>query len=116
MGTNQRLSLIALVTVFSLSVAALWLGLSSSSPKLVTVDLPLILAERAQKLAKTYPSGTVPPGIMSRVVAEIKEVITAYGSDQKLTLLAKGAVLSGDLPDYTQVLQEILNEPQQKQK
>ena len=47
---------------------------------------------------------------MHQVVEEIKTIIKDFGQDQKITLLAKGVVLSEDLPDYTEVLKEISNE------
>ena len=47
---------------------------------------------------------------MQQVVEDIKTVIQDFGQEQKITLLAIGAVLSGELPDYTQ---EILNESTQ---
>ena len=68
------------------------------------------MSAQSQQLAKSYPNGQVPPGVMQQVVEDIKTVIQDFGQDQKITLLAKGAVLSGELPDYTQ---EILNESTQ---
>ena len=108
----QNLSLVALVTTFSLSVMAICLGLSNTntSKKLGTVDMQRLLSEQSQKLAKAYPSGTVPPGVMQQVIEEIKAVIDSFGQDQKLTLLAKGAVLSGELPDYTETFKEIIKD------
>jgi hypothetical protein len=47
---------------------------------------------------------------MQQVVEDIKTVIQDFGQEQKITLLVKGAVLSGELPDYTQ---EILHESTQ---
>ena len=112
----QNLSLVALVTTFSLSIMALCLGLSNTniSKKLGTVDMQLLLSEQSQKLANAYPSGTVPSGVMQQVVEEIKAVIELYGQEQKLTLLAKGAVISCDLPDYTEILKDILNKSDSK--
>ena len=112
---QQNLSLVALVTTFSLSTIVLCLGLSNASAKkLGTVDMQLLLSEQSQKLANAYPSGTVPSGVMQQVVEEIKAVIELYGQEQKLTLLAKGAVISCDLPDYTEILKDILNKSDSK--
>jgi hypothetical protein len=112
---QQNLSLAVLVTGFSLSVISLCLGLSNTNTnkKLGTVDMQSLLSEQSQKLAKAYPSGTVPPGVMQQVVEEIKAVVASFGQEQKLTLLAKGAVIS-DLPDYTETFKEILNETASK--
>lgn len=106
----QKLSLSALVITFSLSVTSLWLGLSKSREKFGLVDMSVLLAEQSQKLAKAYPTGQVPKGIMQQVIEEIKTVISEYGQIQKVTLLAKGAVLSGDLPDYTEIFKDVLSE------
>jgi len=108
---NQRLSLIGLIAAFSLSIAAFWLGVSNARSKtLGLVDMQLLLSTQSQQLAKVYPNGNVPSGVMQQVVEEMKSVIDSFGKSQKITLLAKGAVLSGELPDYTQ---EILNESSQ---
>ncbi len=109
---QQNLTLVALATTFSLSVTAFCLGLSNTntSKKLGTVDMQHLLSEQSQKLAKAYPSGKVPQDVMQQVVEEIKAVIASFGQEQKLTLLAKGAVISCELPDYTEAFKEILNE------
>ena len=46
---------------------------------------------------------------MQQAVDEIKTAIDEHGQIQKVTFLAKGAVLSGDLPDYTETFKDILN-------
>ena len=55
---------------------------------------------------------------MQQVVEDIKTVIKDFGQDKKITLLAKGAVLSGEIPDYTQeIIKESLdNDQNQKTK
>jgi methionine synthase II (cobalamin-independent) len=99
----QRLNLISLITVFIVSIAAFWLGVSNaSSKKLGIVDMQVLIQVQSQQLSKAYPNGQVPPKIMQQVVEEIKTVIKDFGQDKKITLLAKGAVLSGEYPDYTQ--------------
>ena len=112
----KNLRLVALVTTFSLSVISLCLGLSNTNTnkKLGTVDMQHLLSEQSQKLAKAYPSGTVPQGVMEQVVEEIKAVVASFGQEQKLTLLAKGAVISCELPDYTETFKDILNESSSK--
>jgi hypothetical protein len=106
--THQRLNLIGLVAAFCLSMVAFWLGVSNARSKAFgLVDMQLLLSTQSQALAKSYPNGQVPSGVMQQVVEDIKMVIKDFGQDQNITLLAKGAVLSGELPDYTQ---EVLNE------
>jgi hypothetical protein len=112
---QQRLCLIGLIAVFLLSAASLWLSLCSlSAKKFGTVDMQTLLSDQSQKLAKAYPDGTVPNGVMQQVVQEMKEVIHDYGVDQDITLFAKGAVLSGELPDYTDSFKEILSDSEGK--
>ena len=109
--TSQRLNLFGLMAAFGLSIAAFWLGVSNARSKpLGLVDMQLLLSAQSQQLAKSYPNGQVPPGVMQQVVEDIKTVIQDFGQEQKITLLAIGSVLSGELPDYTQ---EILNESTQ---
>jgi hypothetical protein len=104
---SQRLNLIVLIAAFILSIAAFWLGLvNAGSQKWGTVDMQALILEQSQQLAKAYPNGVVPPRVMQQVVEDLKTVIKDFGQDQKITLLAFGAVLSGEHPDYTQ---EILN-------
>ena len=99
----QRLNLIGLIAAFSLSVAAFLLVLVNvRSQKWGTVDMQALLQDQSQQLAKAYPNGSVPPGMMQQVVEDIKTLIQNFSQEQKITLLAKGAVLSGDYHDYTQ--------------
>mgnify|MGYP000028096641 FL=1 len=104
---QQHLIFIALATLFSLVAVCLWL--SQGKPKLGTVDLQVLLLEQSQNLAKTYPSGQVPPKVMQAIVESIKEIISDYGKAHKVTLLAKGAVITNNLPDYTAIFAELLS-------
>ena len=107
----QGLKRIGLVAVIILSVLSCLLGFSNMRAKnFGLVDMQILLQEQSQMLAKAYPNGRVPQAIMHQVVEEIKTIIKDFGQDQKITLLAKGVVLSEDLPDYTEVLKEISNE------
>ena len=73
---SQRLNLIGLVAAFGLSIAAFWLGVSNARSKtLGLVDMQLLLSAQSQQLAKSYPNGQVPPGVMQQVVEDIKTVI-----------------------------------------
>jgi hypothetical protein len=99
----QRLHLIGLVTALPLSIGACWLGLSNANlQKLGIVDMQMLIQVQSQQIAKAYPNGQVPPKLMQEVVEDMKIVIKDFGQDHKVTLLAKGAVLSGEHPDYTQ--------------
>lgn len=107
---RHNLSLVALVATFSLSAIAFCLGLSNVNQKLGTVDMQALLLEQSQQLAKRYPTGKVPQGVMQQVVVNIKAMIADYGQSQQIILLAKGAVLSETLPDYTAILKTRLNQ------
>ena len=100
------------VCVLTLTVAAFLVAIGKDTipEKIGTLDLPALLADQSQQLVKIYPNGQVPPGVMQQVVEEIKENIKDYGLSKKMTLLAKGAVLSDDLPDYTEEFRQVLNE------
>lgn len=104
---QQNLIFSAIAMLFGIVAVCLWL--SQGNPKLGTVDLQALLFQQSQNLAKTYPSGQVPPKVMQSIVESIKEIINDYGKVNKLTLLAKGAVLTHDLPDYTATLAELLS-------
>jgi hypothetical protein len=108
---HQYVNLIGLITTLSLSVAACWISLHRvDSQPLGVVDLHLLIQLQSQQLARSYPNGQVPPGVIQQVVEDIKTIIKNVGQHHNITLLAKGAVLSGEHPDYTQA---ILNESTQ---
>ena len=104
---QQNMIFSAISVLFGVVAVCLWL--SQGKPKLGTVDLQVLLLEQSQNLAKTYPSGQVPPKVMQAIVESIKEIISDYGKAHKITLLVKGAVLTHDLPDYTTTFAELLS-------
>jgi|688.fasta_scaffold24332_5 hypothetical protein len=114
---EQHLNLICLVTTFCISLGAVWLGVNNASSKVLgTVDMQALLSNQSHQLAQSFPNGQVPPGVMQQAVEDIKAVIKDFGQDQKITLLAKGAVLSGELPDYTQEIIKESTDHNQNQK
>ena len=104
---QQNLIFIALAALFSMVVVCLWLN--HGNPKFGTVDLQALLFQQSKNLAKTYPTGQVPPKVMQSVVENIKEIINDYGKAHKLTFLTKGAVITNDLPDYTEIFEDLLS-------
>ena len=106
--SNQHLILLVIVS-FSISLVAIGLSFLKSPEKFATVDIQAILSEQSQQFAQNYPTGRVPQSVMQQAVDEIKTAIDEHGQIQKVTFLAKGAVLSGDLPDYTETFKDILN-------
>lgn len=108
MYKQYPLILIVLMMLFSQVLIYLWLR--HDSIKFGTIDMQELLLEQSKSLAKTYPTGQVPPKVMQQIVANLKTAISEYGKDHKVTLLSKGAVITDDLPDYTAVFEEQLNE------
>jgi hypothetical protein len=72
------------------------------------VDTQILLARQSDRLAKVYPNGSVPTMVLQAAVDNIKQAIQEYGKQHHVTLLAKGAVLSSNYPDYTESLHELL--------
>lgn len=107
---SERLAIVSLV----LSSAALALAgagwMKSTSIQVATVDVPRIIAEASQTLAKSYPTGNVPKSVMERIVQHIKETTEAYGRENQLMILAKGAVFSGEKQDLTEQILKVLEQ------
>lgn len=92
----------------------------NSSPRLAVVDMQALIAKRSQQLAKTgsrkstvdsrAPADKRAVKISSHQIREageqLKEVLEAFAARHHLILLAKGAVMGGSLPDYTEEIME----------
>ena len=105
---HKRLSTIAI----TLSCLALIITLGvvfgqflPKQPLIRVVDMGKLINEQAIRLAKVHAHGNVPQGVMQRAVDHIKEHLEAFGTEHNVILLAKGAVLSGDLVDVTQEIE-----------
>lgn len=72
------------------------------------VDTQVLISRQSALLATAYPNGAVPLKVLQALADHIKQVIQEYGKHHHLTLLAKGAVLSSNYTDYTEILQELL--------
>jgi Type-F conjugative transfer system protein (TrbI_Ftype) len=91
------------VSIF-MSLGALTLSILTKPLKIGAVDTRLIITEQAKKLAKEDPKSQ-PSALKLRAVADkIESHIAQWGKAHQVTLLAKPAVLSGNLPDYTQMI------------
>lgn len=90
-----------------------------STPRLAVVDMQALVAKRSQQLAKTGSHKSMvdsrAPGkgtakISSHQIREageqLKEVLEAFAARHHLILLAKGAVMGGSLPDYTEEIMQ----------
>jgi len=107
-GIDIKLIIIVNVIIALISYVAITSTLSYSKTSFGIIDEKLIVSVQAKELAKHYPTGQIPPEKLRRLTEELKDKIQEWGDKQGLTLLAKGAVWSGKLPDYTNdVLAEI---------
>lgn len=69
--------------------------------KFGTIDVQKIITHEAKNLASIYPKGDVPTEKLHGLIDSIRDNIQKVAQDKKIVLLAKGAVLSGNVPDYT---------------
>ena len=87
-----------------LSIISLTFSLLNKPIKFATVNTRMIIAEQAKKLAKEDPKAHTSLIKMRSVADKIEAKIAQWGEVHKVTLLAKPAILSGTLPDYTQTI------------
>jgi len=108
MNIDTKLVVILNVIIALISYVAITLTFSYSKTSFGVIDEKLVISLQAKELAKHYPTGQIPPEKLDRLARALKDKIQEWGDKQGLTLLAKGAVWSGKLPDYTDgVLAEI---------
>lgn len=96
-----KLLIIVNVIIALISYIAITLTFSYSKEHFGVIDEKLIVSVQAKELAKHYPTGQIPPEKLRRLTEELKNKVQEWGDKHGLTLLAKGAVWSGKLPDYT---------------
>ena len=96
-----KLLIIVNIIIALISYIAITLTFSYSKERFGVIDEKLIVSVQARELAKSYPSGQIPPEKLDRLARALKDKIQEWGDKQGLTLLAKSAVWSGKLPDYT---------------
>ncbi len=75
-----------------------------------TIDVQKLISAEAQKLASIYPKGDVPPEKLQALIESIRGNIQNFTRNKKVILFAKGAVLSGNIPDYTESIIKGLEE------
>lgn len=105
---NNYLNIGALFLVSAMSFSALYITISSKPHSLGTVDTRLIITEEAKRIAKEDPTAHTSIMKMRAIANKIEEQIHHWGRANKLTLLQKQSVLSGNLPDYTQIILDSL--------
>jgi len=79
-------------------------------PSLGIVDAHTLVTVEAQKVAKEYPKGVVPPEKIHSIAARLKKMVDHFASENQVIIFAKGAVWGGELPDYTDYFLEKLTE------
>ncbi len=117
MITHPKVSLILSLIAMSLSLITLGV-VYLQKPQLATVDMGQLINRQAAQLGQQYTDGKVPTAVMQHIISDLKEQMKELAKEQKTILLTKGAVLSGSLPDYTDLLNESLkqwNEEQEKE-
>ncbi len=72
------------------------------STEIGTIDVQKLVTIEAQKLASNYPKGDVPPEKLRVIIENIRGNIQDFTSKRKIILLSKTAVLSSNVPDYTE--------------
>lgn len=92
--------------------------LQSHNTSFAVVDMQALISKKSQQLAMklTSEKSQTEPGIpISRISIQeaanrLKEDLTAFAATHNLILLAKGAVVSGDIPDKTDEILTLLEE------
>ena len=107
MTINPKIQLILSIIAMSLSLITLGVVYLQKSV-FATVDMGQLINLQAAQLGQQYPDGKVPTAVMQHIISDLKDQIKEVAQEKKVVLLAKGAVLSSNLPDYTELLNESL--------
>jgi len=99
-----------------------WICYSKSSPShmasFAVVDMQLLISKKSQQLALQLTSEKLQgetnnqpsPVSIQESANSLKEDLNTFAATHNLVLLAKGAVIGGDVPDKTQEILELLEE------
>lgn len=101
--TTLILSLIAICLSFITIIVVHF-----QKPLLATVDISQLINTQAAQLGQQYPDGKVPTAVMQHIIADLKGQVKELAKDKKSILIVRGAILSDNLPDYTEALKESL--------
>lgn len=107
MTTNPKVPLILSLVAISLSLITIIVA-QCKEPRFATVDMGQLINLQAAQLGQQYPDGKVPTAVMQHIISDLKDQIKEVAQEKRVVLLAKGAVLSSNLPDYTDLLNESL--------
>lgn len=105
---TKHLNYALLTATAIISIGALCLSVINKPLKMGTIDTSLIIAEKAKVLAKQDLKAYLSPLKIRQVGDQIKEDVAKWATANKVTLIAKGAVWSENLPDYTERVLAVL--------
>lgn len=97
---NQLTFLNTLILALNLGIGGYCL--IKTPQRIEVVDMAKLINDSAKFIAAKYPGGNVSQALMQQTIDELKSSIDEYGKQNKITILAKGAVLSGDFKDCTE--------------
>lgn len=102
-NSNLRNTLIYSVLVILVLGAAVFMWMyPAKTPTLGVVDMRMLIAQRAEDLAKTIPVGTkVRSHQIRELTDQLRDDLQLFAQENGVVLLNKGTVAGGELPDYT---------------
>lgn len=107
MINTQKTTLILSLIAICLSLITI-IVVHFQKPLLATVDISQLINTQASHLGQQYPDGKVPTAVMQHIIADLKDQVKELAKDKKSILIARGAILSDNVPDYTEALKELL--------
>jgi hypothetical protein len=109
MINTQKIQLILSIIAISLSLISIFV-VQCQKPFFATVDMGQLINLQAAQLGQQYPDGNVPSVVMQHIITDLKDQIKGIAKDKKIILMARGAILSDNVPDYTDLLKESLED------
>ncbi len=101
----HRLKKIILIGGFWLfSLTAILVYQTLQKPTFGTIDTHALVALEAKAMAKLYSKETLPPEVLQKIADKLKSHVEDFAREQRIILLAKGAVWGGELPDFTEIM------------
>lgn len=87
---------------------------NSKNPSLAIVDMQALILKKSQQLATTIMSTNTPQQTANNIVpvreaaTQLKDDLNTFATNHNLILLSKAAVVSGDVPDKTDEILDII--------
>ncbi len=108
---QQKLNMIAMGFLIGAQLFMLqWVFEHPPRKPLGIVDAHALVSLEAQKALALYPKNQLPPEKLHEIAMHLKKRVEAFAAEQKIILLAQGAVWGGALPDYTESVMEWLKQ------